>query len=106
MTTKSSLTTPQRRLLETLQKINFGRIERLEIRNGEPMFDPAPRVVKDVKLGNSDNEARPELKSGDFALKREHVDLFQNLIRIGSGTIEAIEIRHGLPFRILFEQQP
>jgi len=103
---KTSLTAPQRRLLETLQRTNFGRIERLAVRNGQPVFDPAPRIVKDVKLGNPENEARPELKAIDFILKREHLDLFENLAKFGTGTIEAIEIRHGLPFRILFEQQP
>ena len=106
MLTKSSLSAPQKRLLEILQKTNFGRVECLSVRNGEPVFDPAPRVVKDVKLGNSDNEARPELESIDFALKREHLDLFENLTKLGTGMIEAIEIRHGLPFRILFEQHP
>jgi len=104
MLTKSSLSTPQKRLLETMQKMNFGRIENLSIRSGEPVLNPAPRVVKDVKLG-AENGARPELQSGDFALKREHIELFDNLRLLGNGTIECIEIKAGLPFRITVEQQ-
>lgn len=100
MLTKSSLSTPQKRLLETMQKINFGRIETLSIVRGEPVFDPPPRIVKDVKLGAADNGARPELEAGDFALKREHIELFDNLRRFGNGTIESIEIKAGLPFRL------
>ena len=101
--TKSSLSTSQKRLLEAMQKMNFGRIENLSIRGGEPVLNPAPRVVKDVKLG-ADNGARPELESDDFALKREHIELFENLKQLGNGTIECIEIKAGLPFRITIEQ--
>ena len=104
MLTKSSLSTSQKRLLEAMQKMNFGRIENLSIRGGEPVLNPAPRVVKDVKLG-ADNGARPELESDDFALKREHIELFENLKQLGNGTIECIEIKAGLPFRITVEQQ-
>jgi hypothetical protein len=104
MLTKSSLSTPQKRLLETMQKMNFGRIENLSIRSGEPVLSPAPRVVKDVKLG-AENGSRAELQSGDFALKREHIELFDNLRLLGNGTIECIEIKAGLPFRITVEQQ-
>jgi hypothetical protein len=102
--TKSSLSTPQQRLLETLQKTNYGRIEGLRIREGEPIFDLLPRIVKDVKLGASDSGTRPELESGDFALKREHIDLFEQLRRFGNGTIECLVIKGGLPFLLTLEQ--
>ena len=104
MLTKSSLSTPQQRLLETLQKTNYGRIEGLCIRGGQPVFDPLPRIVKDVKLGATDTGARPELESGDFALKREHVELFEQLRRFGNGTIDCLEIKGGLPFLLTLEQ--
>jgi hypothetical protein len=102
--TKSSLSTPQQLLLETLQKTNYGRIEGLRIREGQPVFDPLPRVVKDVKLGAGESGARPELESGDFALKREHIELFEQLLRLGDGTIECLVIKGGLPFLLTLEQ--
>jgi hypothetical protein len=102
---KSSLSTARKRLLETMQKTNFGRIEGLTIAAGEPVFTPPPRIIKDVKLGAADNQARPELEASDFALKREHVELFENLSRIGNGTVESIEIKSGLPFRLTHEQR-
>lgn len=105
MLTKLSLSSPQRRLLETMQKMNFGRIEGLLICNGDPTFDPPPRIVKDVKLGATDNAVRPEIDAADFALKREHIELFENLRRLGTGTIESIEIKAGLPFRLTLEQR-
>lgn len=103
--TKSSLSSPQKRLLETMQKMNYGRIEDLSIRGGEPVFNPPPRIVRDVKLGATDNGARPELDSGDFALKREHVELFESLGRLGDGMIDSIEVKAGLPFRLVIEER-
>jgi len=103
--TKSSLSAAQKRLVETMQKINYGRIEDLSIYRGEPTFNPPPRIVKDVKLGSTDSGARPELESVDFALKREHIDLFENLRRIGNGTIDRIEVMSGLPFRLIVEER-
>ncbi len=105
MLTKSSLSTPQKRLLETMQKMNYGRIADLTIRRGEPVFNPPPRIVRDVKLGAAENGARPELESGDFALKREHLELFESLIRFGDGTIDCIEVKAGLPFRLIIEER-
>lgn len=32
-----------------MQEINFGRIERLIIRDGQPVLDPAPRIIRDIK---------------------------------------------------------
>ncbi len=104
MLTKSSLSTPQQRLLEAMQKTNYGRIEGICVRGGQPVFDPLPRIVKDVKLGTGENGARSELDSGDFALKREHIELFEQLRRLGDGTIECLVIKGGLPFLLTLEQ--
>jgi hypothetical protein len=90
---------PAEAAARNMQRMNFGRIEALAIEGGEPSFTPPPRIVKDVKLGAADNGARPELDSDDFALKREHIDLFENFRRLGHGTIECLEVKSGLPFR-------
>jgi hypothetical protein len=103
--TKSSLSTQQKLLLETMQRMNFGRIVGLAVSGGQPVFSPPPRIIKDVKLGAADNEPRLELHASDFALKREHIELFENLRRLGDGIIESIEIKSGLPFRLTIEQQ-
>ena len=56
---KSSLTPPQARLVDLMQRLNFGRIEDLHVLNGEPLFDPPPRVFRDVRPGR-DNGPRPQ----------------------------------------------
>jgi hypothetical protein len=42
--TKAALSPARRRLVELMQEINYGRIERLEVRDGEPVFDPCSRT--------------------------------------------------------------
>ena len=94
---KTTTTEPQRRLIEMMQRLNFGRIEDMRILAGEPMFDPPPRVVREVKFGG-ENGSRPELDIGDFALKRQVQDLLVQLDQIGDGLIEVLVVKHGLPF--------
>ena len=105
MQTKSSLTASRRRLLEVMQEINYGLIEGLVILDGEPVFDPPPRVVRDVRFC-AENGPRPESVIEDFALKAQVRDLFAHLDALGNGTIRRLEVQHGLPFRMQVEEVP
>ena len=100
--TKASLSAPRRRLLEIMQRLNFGRIDDLEIRNGDPVFNPVPRIVQDIKLGG-ENSQRPELRNADFVLKSEVAEFFDHLSRLGNGSVESIEVKYGLPFKLAIE---
>ena len=51
----------------------------------------------------SDHVTKPE-RSGDFLLKSHFNELFDQLEQIGDGSIAVLEIRHGLPFRLVVEQ--
>jgi hypothetical protein len=102
--TKQSLSNRQRRLVELLQIINFGRIEALHLRGGEPVFEPAPRVVQTLKMG-SQNGPREEESLQDFWLKQPVVDLLQAIRDLGDGQILAIEVKHGLPFTVQIERK-
>ena len=101
--TKSALSTPKARLIELMQRVNFGRIEELAVRDGEPVFDPSPRVVREVKFGG-ENGPRPETAKADFTLKAQVCDLFAQLEALGDGTVQCIEIKHGLPFKMTVEE--
>jgi hypothetical protein len=101
--TKASLSAPRRRLLEAMQRLNFGRIEGLAITDGEPVFLPPPRMIQDIKIGG-ENGPRPELTIEDFALKSSAIELFNHLSRIGDGTLASIEIKYGMPFKLVVEQ--
>ena len=101
--TKTSLSPRRSRLVDLMQRLNFGRIEDLHILNGEPLFDPPPRVFRDVRPGRV-NGPRPEAGKADFDLKVEVIDLFVHLEAVGNGVVERIEVQHGLPFRMTFQE--
>ncbi len=94
--TKSSLTGDQAQLVKLMQALNFGRIEELGVRGGQPVFDPKPRVIQKVKIG-ADNAPRPEFLSADFRLKNGIVELLAMIERLRDGEVRSIEIRCGLP---------
>jgi hypothetical protein len=94
--TKSSLTPDQARLIELMQALNFGRIEELQVRGGQPVLNPQPRLIQKVKIGG-DNAARPESLSVDFRLKSGIVELLAMVARLRDGEVRSIEVRCGLP---------
>jgi hypothetical protein len=102
--TKGGLSEPRQRLVEIMQRINFGRIENLMIRAGEPAFDPAPKIIRDIKLGGGENGPRAELARDDFALKSQVVEMFAHLSRLDDGSVAVIHVAHGLPCRLTVDQ--
>ena len=100
---KSALSPAGARLVELMQGINFGRIQDLTVRDGEPVLEPPPRVVRVVKFGGK-NRPRPEMAKADFALKAQVQDLFAQMEALGNGVVQCIEVRHGLPFKMTLEE--
>jgi len=92
----------RRRLLRLMRELHFGVIEDLEIRGGEPVFSPAPRVVREIKFGG-ENDPRPEAAARDLAARTQVTELFDSLTAIGDGTIGRLEVKHGIPFRMMLE---
>jgi hypothetical protein len=103
--TKKSLSPGRRRLLELMQKVNFGRVEHLCIRSGEPQWEPPPKVTEHIKIGGT-NGPRGELDHADFELKAQLVEFFSHLDRLRDLNIEAVEVRHGLPAHVVIEVAP
>jgi len=88
-----------RRLIRLMQTLNFGRIDGLVVRGGQPVLDPPPEIIREVKFGG-ENGPRPEAAIEDFLLKSQVVEFFDQLSRLGDGIIESLEVKHGLPFRM------
>jgi len=103
LTTKSSLSVAQSRLIELLQNLNFGRIEGLHIRGGQPALNPPPRIVQKLKMGG-ENGPRPESSMHDFVLKHQTVELLETISQIGDGQLLAIEVKNGLAFSVEVER--
>jgi hypothetical protein len=86
------------------QAIAYGSIEELEVRRSEPVFNPAPVMLRDVKL-DADEGPRPELALDDFVLSDQVCRLLRMLDNLESGSIRHIEVRAGIPRRVLVESQ-
>jgi hypothetical protein len=100
--TRSSLDPGQRLTVEIIQALGFGVIERLLIRGGLPCYEPEPRIVQSIKL-DSERQCQSERRDADLTLKREFDHLFERLARLGDGLVD-IEVRHGLPTRLVMER--
>jgi len=96
---KSDLSEPEQQLVELLQDLDFGRVEELHVRGGEPVFDPPPRAVATLKM-QAGTPARGEAHLTDFSLKQSVVLLMLLMRQIGDGRILLVEVRHGLPVTV------
>ncbi len=100
----TQLSAPRQALVRLFQSVNFGQIIGLAIRDGDPVFHPEPTVLLDVKL-DADEGERPEADLADFTLRDEVRRLFARLDQLQNGTVERIEVRSGVPRRVIIERR-
>jgi hypothetical protein len=98
----SELSAPRQALIRRCQRIGFGKILGLAVHQCEPEFGPGTEVLLDIKLGSSGTR-RPEQNLLDFSLCAEVVEFLENLDAIGNGSVEHLEIRAGIPVRMLLK---
>jgi hypothetical protein len=82
-----------------MQETNNGVIGPVPVCNGEPVFDPPPIAVIEIKLG-ADYKPRPELRSDDFELRAQVIQMLSTFKSIGNGTVDSVTVREGLPYAI------
>ncbi len=99
----SDLSAAQAKLVRECQRLNFGRIEQLAIHDGEPVVDPPPKVVQEIKFGGH-NGARSEAEMEDFVLREEVREMVDFLAERKSGMINVLHVKHGLPFSMHFSE--
>ena len=97
MRRSGELSAPQLSLLEIMREHQFGRIENMSVRNGQPILDPNVKVVRIARLGGG-RAGRSSFAGNEFELKRPVPALFEELARLQNGTVISLEFRHGLPF--------
>ena len=100
----SDLTPARRRLVAEMQRLGYGHIEGLLVRNGEPQFG-AHTAVRKIKLG-ADNRPRPALDDPGMVLKQTVVELLDHLAALGDGVIRCLQLQDGLPTCIEIEERP
>jgi hypothetical protein len=101
----SQLSAPRQQLVRLCQATNYGYIRSVEVKDAEPILSPEPSVWVEVKL-DVDAGARPEVDLADFALPDEICRLMARLDEIQNGAIEKIEVRAGIPRRLVFSAPP
>ena len=97
--TKDTLSPARLHLVELMQEVNFGRIEQLEVRDWQPVFEPTPRVVRIIVFGK-ENKPNACRVTHDYVLKKKVVELFEVLDRERSLSIRELVIENGLPVRM------
>ena len=84
--------------------MNFGYLENLLIRNQDPVLaETPPSILVDIKL-DADLAATPLREPADFELCAEFCRLMSLLDEIVNGRISRIEVRSGVPRKVLCEQ--
>jgi hypothetical protein len=98
----SDLTELERQLLTLCHRIEHGYIGDLAVHGGQPVLDPEPRIVREIRLKGSSG-AREDVLPRDFVLKTQMVELIRHLAEFGDGLVRRLDVQEGLPFRISFE---
>jgi len=94
-TTLTELSAPAQVLVARMHELQYGRFENLRICNGEPTFDPPPRLIRVSRFGSS--EERDVSESNDWVLKAPIRDLFTKFAQLRNGIVDRLEFRSGLP---------
>ena len=100
---RHALSPARQRLVALLQDVRFGQIQDLLVRRGEPVFDPTPRVLRSIRLGQAADEPT-ERSSGNCLLRAEVIDMLAQLSELRDGIIRRIDVKHGLPISLVFEE--
>lgn len=96
---------PQRQaLIRRCQQIGYGGIGPFHLRDCEPVFEPGTHISLDVKL-DSDDSRRCEFDLRDFELNKEMVRLFSSFDAVGDCAVDHLEVRAGVPRRIVYKAQ-
>ena len=96
---------PQRRdLVRLCQSINYGDVSNFTVSDRKPVLSEPCVVVLDVKL-DSDQSPRQESDQSDFTVCIEVVRLMALLDRIQNGKISKLEVRAGIPRRVIWEDR-
>ncbi len=93
-----------RMLVRLMQRINFGRIE-FVVHDGQPDFTKPVRTVRTVKPAGGENGPRPEIRSGNFAVRKEVRTLIDQAADAADGARLTVQIKRGLPLLIEVEEE-
>jgi hypothetical protein len=98
------VTNAERELIRLIRQTQFGCISNIKLSAGQPVFDGNTSVSIEFKL--SGLEPTKEVLSEQDYLNRPQVrTLFERFRTLGNGTIECIDVRDGLPFKMTIKRK-
>jgi hypothetical protein len=100
-----NISAERRLLLEFLRSIRNGRIEGLQIRAGEPLLDPAPTIVRDVRLGRP-TEPSPDITIESLMALRPVAEMFDFFGKRRYCDVVLLEVKEGVPVRMEVRELP
>ena len=83
-------------MVEALRRLDFGRLEDLRFRAGEPLLDPPPRTIRTLKFG-SGGEVGPTPSLEELADRPAVRQLLRHMDRMRDGCFLRIEVRDASP---------
>jgi hypothetical protein len=89
----------QLKLAAIIKRLIFGHVGGLRVRDGLPVFDPPPHIVQAIRLGS--RTPHRDSDCAESTLQAEFSELFDHLAHLRDGIVD-IDVRHGLPFRLVF----
>ena len=90
------LSPKQRTLVDLMSEHQFGRIENIAVRAGEPILGRSVKVVRVIRLGGESGGTRVPL-TNEFELKQAVRDLLDELVSLDDGVVLRLEFKRGLP---------
>ena len=96
----SDLSPARQALVRLCREMFFGQVSGLIVRDGEPVLDPPPSVLVEVKLDSHEESSAPGAIE-DFKLGKEILRLMARLDEVQNGLIVRLDVRYGAPARML-----
>jgi len=100
----AELSPSRQRLVRILQQLNFGELQDVQVSAGEAVIEATFEVIVDLKL-DAGSAPRQEQNLQDFELREELLRLFECLDDLKDGTIQRLEIRAGIPRRVVIRSR-
>jgi hypothetical protein len=96
--TIDDLSPARQRLVAIMRDLRYGQIRDLRVVDGEPVFEPAPRLIRAVQLcGGSSLLHRA---SPGHRIKSHILELLDEFDALGTGLVDTIKVQDGLPVHV------
>lgn len=98
------VTNAERELIRLIRQTQFGCVSNIKLSAGQPIFDGNTSVSIEFKLSGLE-PTKEVLSEQDYLNKPQVRTLFERFRTLGNGTIECIDVRDGLPFKMTIKRR-